>query len=71
MKFPCEGIATDAAHSLKNGVTQYRAVDIATGEQLFLKELGNQTVNIGEFLAVVAAAKYIMIFIPVSYTPTV
>ena len=60
MDYPIEGIATDAAHSLKQGVTQYRAVDLATGEQLFLKDLGNQTVNIGEFLAVVAAAQYII-----------
>ena len=60
MDYPIEGIAADAAHSLKKGVTQYRAVDLATGEQLFLKDLGNQTVNIGEFLAVVAAAKYII-----------
>lgn len=60
MDCPIEGIAADAAHSLKKGVTQYRAVDLATGEQLFLKDLGNQTVNIGEFLAVVAAAKYII-----------
>lgn len=60
MEYPIEGIATDAAHSLKKGVTQYRAVDLATGEQLFLKNLGNQTVNIGEFLAVVAAVKYII-----------
>ena len=60
MDYPIEGIATVAAHSLKKGVTQYRAVDLATGEQLFLKDLGNQTVNIGEFLAIVAAAKYII-----------
>lgn len=60
MDYPIKGIATDAAHSLKKGVTQYRAVNLATGEQLFLKDLGNQTVNIGEFLAVVAAAQYII-----------
>lgn len=57
---PLEGIATDAAHSLKRGVTEYQAVDIKTGERLFYRNLGNQTVNIGEFLAVVEAIKYII-----------
>lgn len=57
---PEAGIATDAAHSAKNGKTEYQAIDLATGEQLFRRELGNQTVNIGEFLAVVEAAKYII-----------
>lgn len=57
---PHEGIATDAAHSMKNGVTRYRGVDLKTGEELFSVELGNQTVNIGEFLGVVAGVKYIL-----------
>lgn len=29
---PERGIATDGAHSMKRGVTRYRAVDLATGE---------------------------------------
>lgn len=41
-------------------MTEFQAIDLATGEQLFHRELGNQTVNIGEFLAVVEAAKYII-----------
>ena len=57
---PTEGIATDAAHSQKNGITQYRAVDLKTGEQIFYENLGNRTVNIGEFLAVVRAVRYII-----------
>lgn len=57
---PVAGIATDGAHSMKNGVTQYRGVDIATGEELFREDLGNQTINAGEFLGVIAAAKYIL-----------
>ena len=57
---PTEGIAVDAAHSQKNGVTEYRAVDLKTGEELFRVNLGNQTVNIGEFLGVVESAKYIL-----------
>lgn len=57
---PTEGIATDAAHSTKNGVTEYQGIDLATGEQIFYRNLGNQTVNIGEFLGVVEAVKYII-----------
>ena len=57
---PTEGIATDAAHSTKRGVTEFQGIDLNTGEQIFYQNLGNQTVNIGEFLAVVEAAKYII-----------
>lgn len=57
---PTEGIATDAAHSTKNKVTEYQAVDLKTGKRLFYRNLGNKTVNIGEFLGVVEAAKYII-----------
>ena len=56
----CEGIAVDAAHSIKNRKTEYRGVDLRTGEILFYADLGNQTVNIGEFLAIVEAVKYII-----------
>lgn len=45
---------------MKRGVTRFRAVNLATGELLFERNLGNQTVNIGEFLGVVEAAKYIL-----------
>ena len=57
---PAAGIATDAAHSIKNSLTQYRGVDLATGAELFREELGNMTVNAGEFLGVVAAVRYII-----------
>ena len=60
MQRPKEGIATDAAHSTKNSLTEYQGIDLATGERIFYKNLGNQTVNIGEFLAVVEAVKYII-----------
>ena len=60
MNRPQTGIATDGAHSTKNGLTRYRGVDISTGEELFHTHLGNQTINIGEFLGVVEAAKYII-----------
>ena len=57
---PTKGIATDAAHSTKNLLTEYQGIDLATGKRIFYKNLGNQTVNIGEFLAVVDASKYII-----------
>ena len=60
MARPTQGITTDGAHSTKNRVTRFRAVDISTGEELFVKHLGNQTINIGEFLAVVEALRYIL-----------
>lgn len=60
MRKPTEGIAVDAAHSTKNSVTEYQGINLATGERLFYQNLGNQTVNIGEFLAVVEAVKYII-----------
>lgn len=57
---PTEGIATDAAHSMKNELTEFQGVNLATGERIFYRNLGKQTVNIGEFLAVVEAAKFII-----------
>ena len=57
---PLQGIATDAAHSTKNALTEYQGINLETGERIFYRNLGNQTVNIGEFLAVVEAAKYII-----------
>lgn len=57
---PRQGIATDAAHSTKRGVTEYQGINLANGERIFYKDLGDQTVNIGEFLGVVEAAKYII-----------
>lgn len=60
MRRPVEGIATDAAHSMKNGKTEFQGVDLATKKQIFYRDLGNQTTNIGEFLAVVEAVKYII-----------
>lgn len=57
---PAGGIATDAAHSSKHGITEYQGIDIATGRRLFYRNLGNMTVNIGEFLAVVEAVRYII-----------
>lgn len=53
------GIAVDAAHSMKNRKTEFQGVDLSTGEIIFYKDLGNKTINIGEFLAVVEACKWI------------
>ncbi len=55
-----EGIAVDAAHSMKNRKTEFQGVDLKTGKTLFYTDLGNQTINIGEFLAIVEAVKYII-----------
>lgn len=55
-----EGIAVDAAHSTKNRKTEFRGVDLKTGKTLFYQDLGNQTINIGEFLAIVEGVKYII-----------
>ena len=57
---PIDGIATDAAHSVKNKITEYQGIDLKTGQRIFYRNLGNKTVNIGEFLGVVEAAKYII-----------
>lgn len=60
MNRPQAGIATDAAHSTKERLTCFRAVDLSTGEELFSKTIGNQTANIGEFLGIVTAVQYII-----------
>lgn len=57
---PTLGIVTDAAHSTKNKLTEFQGIDLKTGERIFYKDLGFQTVNIGEFLGVVEAVKYII-----------
>lgn len=68
MSRPTQGMATDGAHSTKNGLTRFRGVDLTTGEELFLEHIGNQTINIGEFLGVVTAVKYIIAH---KYTDTI
>lgn len=55
-----KGLAVDAAHSMKNKVTEIQGVDLETGEIVFYRNLGNQTINIGEFLAIVEGIKYII-----------
>lgn len=60
MKRPIVGIATDGAHSTKERLTRYRAVDLSSGLELFNHSIGNKTNNIGEFLAIIEAVKYIL-----------
>lgn len=55
-----KGIAVDAAHSVKDKRTEIQGIDLKTGKVVFYKDLGNQTINIGEFLAIVEAVKYII-----------
>ena len=45
---PVVGIATDGAHSAKERLTRFRAVDLSSGKELFSKAIGNWTNNIGE-----------------------
>lgn len=49
---PVVGIATDGAHSAKERLTRFRAVDLSSGKELFSKAIGNWTNNIGEFLGI-------------------
>lgn len=60
MKRPTSGIATDGAHSTKERLTRFRAVDLSSGRELFRESTGNWTNNVGEFLGIVAAVKYII-----------
>ena len=60
MSRPTVGIATDGAHSTKERLTRYRAVDLSSELELFNHSIGNWTNNIGEFLGIVEAVKYIL-----------
>lgn len=60
MKRPVSGIATDGAHSAKERLTRFRAVDLFSGKELLCESVGNWTNNVGEFLGIIAAVKYIL-----------
>lgn len=68
MKPPKLGIATDGAHSTKEKMTRFRAVNLASGEELFSEAIGNWTSNIGEFLGIVATVRYML---ENNFTPSV
>ena len=57
---PQIGIATDGAHSTKERLTRCRAVDLFSEKEIFRIAVGNWTNNIGEFLGIVEAVKYIL-----------
>ena len=57
---PKVGIATDGTHKAKERLTRFRAVDLSSGMELFSESIGNWTNNIGEFLGIVTAVKYIL-----------
>ncbi len=52
---PTIGWAVDAATEGNPGLTEYRGMDLHTGEVMFHKRIGVATNNIGEFIAVVHA----------------
>lgn len=60
MKRPVSGIATDGAHSAKERLTRFRTVDLFSGKELLCESVGNWTNNVGEFLGIIAAVKYIL-----------
>jgi ribonuclease HI len=47
---PTKGISVDGGCSGNPGLAYYRAVDIATGQELFREDIGMGTNNIAEFL---------------------
>lgn len=57
---PTKGICTDAAQSEKRKVSEYRGVCLKTGEEIFYTNLGHQTVNIGEFEAIIEGMQWII-----------
>ena len=45
IEIPVEGIATDAAHSTKNKITEFQGIDLRTGKRIFYQNLGNKQKN--------------------------
>ena len=54
------GYCDRRCHSAKERLTRFRAVDLSSGKELFSKAIGNWTNNIGEFLGIVEAVRYVM-----------
>jgi ribonuclease HI len=54
---PKEGISVDGGCSKNPGKAYYRAVDIATGKELFRKDIGVATNNIAEFIGLCQAIR--------------
>ena len=45
IEIPVEGIATDAAHSTKNKITEFQGIDLRTGKRIFYQNLGKKTAS--------------------------
>lgn len=54
---PKEGVSVDGGCSGNPGKAYYRAVDIATGKELFRKDIGVATNNIAEFIGLCQAIR--------------
>lgn len=60
MKKPTKGIAVDASTTGGNpGYTEYRGIDISTGEIVFHDDMGCSTNNLGEWAAIITALEYL------------
>lgn len=57
---PIAGIFTYKSHTAYRGHVSYQGVDLATGTVLFSEQAGNGVPSVGEFLALAAAARYIL-----------
>ena len=57
---PIIGIVTEGKHFKKTKMTHYRAVNLASGEVIFNRTVGNKTTCIGRFIAIVEAVKYLL-----------
>lgn len=55
---PSKGLTVDAAHSELNKTTEYRGVTIEDDTQVFYRNIGHQTTNIGEYLGLIEAVKW-------------
>lgn len=57
---PTIGFVADGIHCRKEKVTRVRVINLATGEEIVNRTIGNRTKTIGKFLAIVEAVKYIL-----------
>ena len=57
---PTIGIITTGVHSTKDKMTRCIAVDLASGELVADRPIGDKNKTIGKFIAIVEAVKYIL-----------
>ena len=60
MSRPTAGLRRMHPTQSKTAARASRGETLKTGTEIFSENIGNQTVNVGEFLGVVAAVKYII-----------